>query len=95
MSGKAAKIQLTDVIYMTLQDLANSRSVGKSVVQRANVIRLAAEKHGNQAISSLIGLSAKTVGPRRQRWRQSYPALLRMQFTENKARFKRSIVLGE
>lgn len=93
MSGKAAKIQLTDVMYMTLQDLANSRSVATSVVQRANVIRLAAEKHGNQAISSLIGLSAKTVGLWRQRWRQSYPALLRMQFTENKARFKRSIVL--
>ena len=93
MSGKAAKTQVTDVMYTMIQDLTNSRTIGKSVAQRAKVILLATEKHSNQVISSMTGISAKTVGLWRRRWQQSYPALLQMQFTESEAQFKRSIIL--
>jgi len=93
MSGKAAKVLYSDTMYTILQHLANSRSVAKSVVQRANIILLAGDKLNNQEIASRTGISAKTVGLWRRRWQQSYPALLRMQFNESQEQFKRSIIL--
>ena len=93
MSGKAAKTRYSDAMYTVLRGLARSRSVAKSVAQRAEVILLAGQKLDNSTISSRTGISAKTVGLWRRRWRQSYQALLQMQFTENKNQFKRSIIL--
>ena len=93
MSGKAAKIKLTELMYEILMELANSRTVGNSVVQRANVILMGFEKATNETISPWVGLCVKTVGLWRRRWRASYFALLRMQFAESKAQFRRSAIL--
>lgn len=93
MSGKAAKVHLTELMYEILTELANSRTVGNSVVQRANVVLMGFEKATNEAISPRVGLCTKTVGLWRRRWRASYFALLRMQFAESEAQFRRSIIL--
>lgn len=93
MSGKAARIQLTKLMYEILTELANSRTVGNSVAQRANVVLMGFEKVTNQAIAIRLGICAKTVGLWRRRWRDSCRALLRMQFDERKSRFRRSIIL--
>ncbi len=93
MSGKAAKIQLTELMYEILTELANSRTVGNSVMQRANVILMGFGKATNEAIASRVGLCAKTVGLWRRRFRASYFALSRMQFDESKSQFRRSIIL--
>ena len=50
------------------------------------------EKYSNQAIGVSLGLCAKTVGLWRRRWRDSFEALLRMEFTENGAAFRRAII---
>lgn len=93
MSGKAASIQLTKRMYEILTELANSRTVGNSIAQRANVVLMGFEKATNEAIATRLGLCAKTVGRWRRRWRDSYFALLRMQFMESQAGFRRSIIL--
>ncbi len=93
MSGKAAKVHLTELMYEILTELANSRTVGNAVVQRANVVLMGFEKTTNEAIALRVGLCAKTVGLWRRRWRASFFALLRMQFAESETQFRRSIIL--
>ena len=48
MPGTAAKIVLTDTMYEILQRIANSRTVGLSIVTRAKVILLGFSKQSNQ-----------------------------------------------
>lgn len=93
MSGKAAKIQLTEPMYKILTELANSRTIGNSISQRADVVLMGFEKVTNEAIATGVRLCAKTVGLWRRRWRDSYSALMRMQFEESQARFRHSIIL--
>jgi transposase len=93
MSGKAAEIRLTEPMYEILTELANSRTVANSIVHRANVVLMGFEKATNEAIAPRVGLCAKTVGLWRRRWRASYSALLRMQFSESKSQFRRSVIL--
>jgi transposase len=92
MSGKAAKTQLTTRIYEILCQLSSSRNIGNAIVVRAKIILMSFEKHYNQSIARQLELSAKTVGLWRRRWRDSFAALLRMQFTENEAAFQRAII---
>ncbi len=92
MSGKAAKTELTTRMHEILCQLSSSRIVGNRIVARAKIILMAFQKDDNQTIGKQLGFSAKTVGIWRRRWRDSFAALLRMQFTENKAAFGRAIV---
>lgn len=92
MPGKAALVQLTCEMFEILEQLRSSRTIGKSVSQRACVILMAFEKADNAAIAQQLGLCGKCVGLWRRRWRESYPALLKMQFSESQAQFQRSII---
>jgi transposase len=92
MSGKAAKVSLTDHMFEILSKLSSSRNVGTAVVLRASVILLAFQKQFNQEIAIQLGISSETVGLWRRRWRNSYDALLRMQFEETHAAFRRAII---
>lgn len=92
MSGKAAKITLTDHMAQILTQLLSSRNVGVAIARRAAVILLAFQNRLNQEIAPQVGLSAKSVGRWRRRWQASYQALLAMQFVESKAAFTRAIV---
>ncbi|HUG18035.1 MAG TPA: hypothetical protein VMM56_03605 [Planctomycetaceae bacterium] len=92
MSGKAAKIQLTTVMQEILRQLASSRTIGNAIMTRAKMILMAFDKHDDQTIGCELERSAKTVGKWRRRWRDSFPALLEMQFVENAAAFRRAII---
>jgi putative transposase len=53
---------------------------------------MASQKHDNETIGICLGLGRKAVGLWRRRWRDSFAALLAMQFTESRAEFKRAII---
>lgn len=92
MSGKAARTQLTSQMHEILQHVAASRNIGIAIVARVKMILLAFQKYDNQTIGREVGVSRKTVGRWRRRWRDSFEALLHMQFTENRAAFERAII---
>jgi len=92
MSGKAATTQLTTRMQEILLQLSSSRKIGGPITARANVVLMAFEKKDNLTIGRRVGLSGKTVGVWRRRWRDSYAALLKLQFMENDAAFRRVIV---
>ena len=92
MSGKAASVSMTIQMSNILRQLSASRNIGTAIVARANMILMAFEKHKNQEIAAELGLCAKTVGLWRRRWRDSFAALVRMQFNEADAAFRRAII---
>ena len=92
MSGKAANTQLTTQMHEILHAMSSSRNIGNAVVRRAKILLMAFEKDDNLSIGRRLGVSAKMVGIWRRRWRDSFAALLEMQFTENNAAFRRAII---
>lgn len=92
MSGKAARIELTVQMHMILRQIVASRNIANACVLRAKMILMAFDKHSNQQIADKLGFCAKTVGLWRRRWRDSFPALLPMQFVETNAAFTRAII---
>jgi transposase len=92
MSGKAAKVELTELMHGILQQIVSSRSIGTAIITRAKIIQMAFLKHGNQTIGERLGCSRETVGLWRRRWRDSYTALLSLQFAEPEAAFRRAII---
>jgi len=91
MPGKAAKIELTEAMYETIQQICNSRTLSLSVVERAKAILLGFDKQLNEDIARQLPMERKTVGLWRRRWRDSFPALLALQFSESAAKFRRYI----
>jgi transposase len=92
MSGKAAKIQLTDQMFQLLKELSRSRLLGTGIVTRAKIILLGFQKYDNQSIARELGISARVAGKWRRRWRDSFDALLQKQFRETGAGFRWAIV---
>lgn len=92
MSGKAARIVLTESMYEILERLANSRISAQSVVTRMLVILLAWHRLSNIEISSQLNLGRQQIGLWRRRWQDSQEALLAIQFCESAAEFERAIV---
>lgn len=92
MSGKAARVELTELMHEILQQVGSSRSIGTAVVTRAKMILMAFLKHSNQAIGEHLDCSRETVGLWRRRWRDSFSALLSLQFAEPEAAFRRAII---
>lgn len=92
MSGKAARTPLTTCMHDILRQVADGRNVATAVVTRAKMILMAFEKHHNRDIARRIGCCAKAVGRWRRRWRDSFDALLAMQFSETNAAFRRAII---
>ncbi|MFO1044908.1 MAG: transposase [Planctomycetaceae bacterium] len=92
MPGKAAKIELTELMHEILQGIASSRSIGTAIVTRATIILMAFLKHSNQTIGEQLECCCETVGKWRRRWRDSYAALLSLQFAEPKVAFRQAII---
>ena len=92
MSGKAARVELTELMQQTLQHIVSSRSIGSAVVTRARIILMGFLKHCNQSIGEELECSRETVGLWRRRWRDSFTALLSLQFAVPAAAFQRAIV---
>jgi hypothetical protein len=62
MSGKAAKIMLTERQRTILQQIIHSTTAAQRLVQRARLIVLAFNGMFNGAISGVIGLRRKQIG---------------------------------
>ena len=91
MSGKAAKICLTEKQQTELQKIKRSSVSPQRLVQRAAIILLAFEGMLNSQISELVGTGRKQVGLWRRRWQQSFGALVETEHRETHAEFRRTI----
>lgn len=92
MSGKAARIELTTCMREILTMLTQQRNGRQEIIVRARIILLAFERHKNQAIAAIVDRCPKTIGLWRRRWRDSFPALLQMEFVLNRSAYIRAIV---
>lgn len=91
MSGKAAKIQLTEKQQHVLQQIRRSTTAPQRLAQRASVILMAFTGMLNGTIAEELGLGRKQVGLWRRRWQQSFDALVAIECGECKAGLRRSI----
>ena len=91
MSGKAAKIQLTEQQKFILEDIRRSVQSPKRLIQRATVILLAFGGAINLTIAQETGLARKQVGRWRRRWKASFAALVAIECSESKAALRRAI----
>lgn len=91
MSGKAAKIRLTEEQQNILQQIRRSATAPKRLIQRVGVILLGFAGVLNVAIAEEIGLGRRQVGVWRRRWRQSFDALVAIECCESHATFRRAI----
>src|ERR1035441_4326870 len=71
MSRRAASIVLTPEEGSTLERWSRARSIPARLVQRARIVRLAAEGRPSQDIAEELDISRPTV----QRWRPRFLAL--------------------
>jgi transposase len=91
MSGKAAKIVLTEEQESILERIRRSTTAPQRVVQRVGIILLAFAGSLNLDIANKIGLSRKQVGLWRRRWQQSFDALVAIECRETHAELRRGI----
>ena len=91
MSGKAAKILLTEKQQNILQTISRSTTAPKRLIQRASVILMAFAGLFNVTIADEIGLRRKQVGLWRRRWQQSFDALVAIECRESQATLRRAI----
>src|SRR5271155_5621094 len=82
MAGKAAKIIVSERQQVLLKEFSKSRTVGKSVSQRATIILLGFQGLFNEEIALRVGLNRLQVGIWRQRWRDAWDALCVWECTE-------------
>jgi hypothetical protein len=91
MSGKAAKVMLTERQQEILEQINSSTTVSRRLAQRAELILLAYTRRHNVAIAAQIGLSRKQVGLWRTRWQASFDALVAIECRESQAACRRAI----
>ena len=91
MPGKAAKIQLTEKQQQILEEIHRSSTSEKRLVERAGMILMAFGGMLNQTIAANLGRERKQVGLWRQRWRESFDALVAIECRETRAELRRAI----
>ena len=91
MSGKAARIVLSEKQQKILQQMIRSTTLSRRLVQRASVILLAFDRHLNQDIATRVNLGRKAVGRWRRRWQESFGALVSIECRETQAALWRAI----
>jgi hypothetical protein len=91
MSGKAAKIVLTEKQERVLQQIHRSRTAPQRLVQRVGVILLAFAGSLNVDVAKIVGLARKQVGIWRRRWQRSFDALVAIECRETQAELRRAI----
>ena len=70
MSGKTARIRLTEKQLAILQQIVRSTTASQRLVRRARLIVLAFDGMFNRLIANAIGLQRSQVGLWRRRWKQ-------------------------
>ena len=91
MSGKAARILLSEKQQEIMQIIVKSPTASLRLIQRARIILLSFERVRNDEIATQVGLSRKQVGLWRRRWKQSFDALVSIECHEPHAMLRRSI----
>lgn len=91
MSGKAAKVVVTERQHAILEQIANARSLSQQLIQRSKIILLAFSGMLNTQIAEQVGLNRQQVGLWRRRWADSWQALIAIECRENTATLKRMI----
>ena len=91
MSGKAAKVIVTERQFAILEQISKARTASQQLVQGANIILLGFAKSFNENIAQQVGLNRQQVGLWRRRWACSFDALVAIEGRENRATLKRSI----
>ena len=91
MSGKAAKILLTEKQQDILQSISRSTTAPSRLIQRVSAILMAFAGLFNATIADEIGLRRKQVGLWRRRWQQSFDALVAIECQESQAALRRAI----
>ena len=91
MSGKAAKVVVTETHRAILLQLSQSKTVSQRLSQRAQLILLAFTGTLNVMIATEVGLHRKQVGLWRRRWQLSFDALVAMECREPRAALRRAI----
>ena len=91
MSGKAAKVMLTEQQEIILRRIHRSTTASQRLVQRVGVILLAFAGSLNVDIAQIVGLARKQVGVWRRRWQQSFDALVAIECRETQAELRRAI----
>ena len=76
MSGKAAKVQVTEKQFAILTQIANAKTASKQLIQRALIILAAFAGELNEDIAKQAGLGRHQVGLWRRRWADSWQALI-------------------
>jgi transposase len=82
MAGKAAKILVSEKQQLLLKEFSKSRTVGKSVAQRATLILLGFQGLFNEEIALQVGRNRRHLGIWRQRWRDAWDSLCVWECTE-------------
>jgi hypothetical protein len=91
MSGKAAKVRITEKHYEILQQIRRSTIVPKRLAQRVGVILMAFTGMLNVTIAQEVGVGRRQVGLWRRRWQQSFAALVAIECRETQAELRRAI----
>ena len=91
MSGKAARIVLSEKQEQILQSMIRSPTLSQRLVQRASVILLAFSGESNEDIAAQMKLGRRQVGLWRRRWRDSFDALVSIECREPHAKLRRAI----
>ncbi len=91
MSGKAAKITVTERQKGILEQISRSTTAPMRLIQRVNVILMAFAGSFNMAIAEEVGLTRKQVGLWRRRWQRSFDALVAIECRETHAALRRAI----
>jgi len=91
MSGKAARVVITERQQAVLQQLSRSTTVAFRLRQRAQLILLAFEKRLNRDIAETVQLGTNQVGAWRKRWQQEFERLTLIEGIEEPVELRRAI----
>ena len=91
MSGKAAKVVITERQQAVLQKRSRATTVAVRLRQRAHIILLAFEGQLNQEIEAIVGLGRDQVGVWRRRWQRALERLTLIECMAEPARLTRAI----
>ena len=75
MSGKAAKVLITERQQAILQQMSRSATIAFRLRQRAGIILLAFEGRLNEQIEPIVELGHDQVGKWRRRWQRAFERL--------------------
>jgi hypothetical protein len=91
MSGKAAKVTISERQQECLQRLARDRDRVHGLAQRAQMILLAFEKWDNAEIAARLGCERHSVGVWRRRWAKAFHRLVVIECMESATAFSKAL----